>query len=164
MGLFRQPVGRGKEAIMRIAMLTTLLLVLVGNVGCLSPIALTTMGTAGSDAPYAFNHIRGGQAEGFYIAKYDGVIAATLHAGEALSLELKEKKMEKDKAFFRFYDARKDRIDLLIERRSDTMTSIKFDVGWFGSVAYGRLMAREIVSELNQSDSFLEDWTHKISD
>ncbi len=148
---------------MRLGILTTLSFILVCNVGCLSPIALSTMGTAGSDAPFVFNHLRGGQAESFCIAKYDDVIAATLRAGEALSLKLIEKKIEKDQVSFRFCDAKKERIDLLIERRSDTMTSIKFDVGWFGSVAFGRIMAQQIVSELNQSESFLEDWTYEIN-
>lgn len=52
------------------------------------------------------------------------------------------------------------RIGLSIEWRSDTMTSMKFDVGWFGSVAFGRLMAQQIIAELKESDSFLEDWPH----
>ena len=117
------------------------------------------MGTAGSNAPVAFNNSGGGKGESFWIAQYDDVIDAVLQASEVLSLELKEKTIEKDQAFFRFYDAKKERTDLFIERRSDTMTSIKFDVGWFGSVAFGRLMARQIIDELNESGSFLEDWT-----
>ena len=148
---------------MRLGTLITLVVVLFSNIGCLSPIALSTMGTVGSNAPVVSNHLRVGQSESFCIAKYADVIAATLRAGEALSLEVKENKVEKDQAFFRFYDAKKDGIDLFIERRSDTVTSIKFDVGWFGSVAFGHLMARQIVSELNQSESFLEDWTYKIN-
>ncbi len=148
---------------MRLETLIVLFIVLVCNVGCLSPFAISTMGTVGSNAPVAFNNSGGGKGESFWIAKYDDVIAATLRAGEALSLEVKEKKIENDQTFFRFYDAKRERIDLFIERRSDTMTSIKFDVGWFGSVAFGRLMAQQIISELNESESFLEDWTPKIN-
>jgi hypothetical protein len=148
---------------MRLGTLIALFIVLVCIVGCLSPVGLNTMGTAASNAPVAFNNSGEGQGESFWIAKYDDVIAATLRAGEALSLEIKEKKVEKDQAFCRFYDAKKERIELFVERRSDTMTSIKFDVGWFGSIAFGRLMARQIISELSESDSFLEDWTHKIN-
>jgi hypothetical protein len=148
---------------MRLGRLIALFVVLVGNVGCLSPVALNTMGVAGSNAPVAFNHSGGGQGESFWLANYDDVIEATLRAGETLALEVKERKIEKDQAFIRFYDAKKEKIDLSIERRSDTMTSIKFDVGWFGSVAFGRLMARQIISELNESESFLEDRTHKIN-
>jgi len=105
----------------------------------------------------------GGQGESFWIAKYDDVIAATLRAGEALSLELKEKKIENDQTFFRFYDDKNERIDLFIELRTDTMTSIKFKVGWFGSVAFGRLLARQIIFELNKSGSFLEDWSSETN-
>jgi hypothetical protein len=39
------------------------------------------------------------------------------------------------------------------------MTSIKFDVGWSGLIAIGRLMARQIIYELDDSKSFLENWT-----
>jgi len=148
----------------RLFTLTTLLVVLVFNIGCHAPIAIGIMGAVGSDSPIVYNHLQGDQSESFCIAKYGDVIAATLNAGEALSLEVKEKKVDKDQAFFRFLDAKKEKIDLFIERRSDTVTSIKFDVGWLGSVAFGRLMARQIVSELNQSESFLEDWTNKIND
>ena len=144
---------------MRLVRLIALFIFLIYNVGCLAPIALNSMGAASSTAPVAFNNLGGGKGESFWIAQYDDVIAATLRAAEALSLEVKGNKVEKDQAFFRFYDAKTERIDLFIERRSDTMTSIKFDVGWFGSVAFGRLMARQIISELNESESFLEDWT-----
>ena len=144
---------------MRPVTLIALLFVLVCNVGCLSPIALTTMGTAGSDAPAVFGHLHAGQGETFCIAKYDDVVAASTRAGEVLSLDAKQKKVEQDQTFFRFYDATRERIDLFIVRRSETLTSIKFDVGWFGSVALGRLMTRQIISELSKSKSFLEHWT-----
>ena len=144
---------------MRIVRLIALCIVLICNVGCLSPLAISTMGTAASDAPVAFHNSGGGKGESFWIAQYDDVIDAALRAGEALSLEVKEKKIEKDQAFFRFYDGKKERIDLFIERRTATMTSIRFNVGWFGSVAFGRLIARQIIDELNDSASFLEDWT-----
>ena len=148
---------------MRLGTLIALFIVLVCNVGCLSPVAINTMGTAGSNAPVAFSNEGGGQGESFWIAKYDDVVAATLRAGETLSLELKEKRIENDQSFFRFQDVKNERIDLFIERRTDTMTSIKFNVGWFGSVAFGRLLARQIINELNESGSFLEDWTHETN-
>jgi hypothetical protein len=143
---------------MRIFRLIVLFIALTFNVGCLSLIAISTMGTVGSGAPVVFHNSGTGKGESFWIAKYDDVIAATSRAAEALSLELKEKKIEKDQTFFRFCDAKKDSIDLFIERRSDTMTSLKFDVGWFGSATFGRLMVRQIIDELIDSGDFLEDW------
>ena len=65
---------------------------------------------------------------------------------------------KKDQTFFRFYDSTKERIDVFIERRSDKMTSLKFGVGWFGSIAFGRLMVYQIVDELIDFGDFLEDW------
>ena len=62
---------------------------------------------------------------------------------------------------FRFYDDKGERIDLFVERHTDSLTSIKFDVGWFGSVAFGRLFARQIIFELHKSESFLEDWSYE---
>lgn len=132
-------------------------------VGCLSPIALSTMETTGNETPVVINHAGHGQGDGFFNAEYNEVTAATLRAAEALSLDVKEKKVEKDQALFRFYDATKDRVDIFIVRRSNTMTSIKYDVGWFGSDAFGHLMFREIVSELHRSKSILQDGMTNIN-
>lgn len=136
---------------MRIGNLLVVLFPLVCNVGCLSPAALGTMETTGNEAPVVLDHFGRGQGEGFFVAEYDDVKAATLRAAHALSLEVKDQKVEKNKAFFRCYDAVNDRVDVFIVRRSETVTSIRYDVGWFGSVGLGRLMFREIVSELHRS-------------
>ena len=58
----------------------------------------------------------------------------------------------------RYDDGKANKIKLFIERRTDTLTSIVFDVGWFGSIAFGRLTARQIIAELDQAGAFLEDW------
>ena len=137
---------------------------LICIVGCLSPIAINTIGAAGSGTPVASNFLGGGKGESYWIARYDDVTAAALRAGEALSLEVKEKKIEKDRTLIRFSDGQDKKIDLVIDRRTDTMTSILFDVGWFGSVAFGRLLANQIIDELKDSNAFLEDWTPEIND
>ena len=143
--------------------LVAMFIFLICNVGCLSPVAMSTIGAAGSGTPVAFNHMGGGKGESFWIARYDDVTAAALRAAEALSLEVREKKIENDRTFFRFSDAKDKKIDLVIDRRTDTLTSILFDVGWFGSVAFGRLLANQIIFELNDSDAFLEDWKPAIN-
>jgi hypothetical protein len=129
------------------------------NVGCMVPIASSTIGAAGGAIPAAFNYKGGGKGESYWLVRYDDVVTATILAGEALSLELKEKKVEADQTFFRFYDDKEARIDLLIEHRTDTMTSIQVDVGRSGSIAFARLMARKIIFELKKADAFVEDWT-----
>jgi len=143
--------------------LIALFIFLICIIGCLSPIAINTIGAAGSNTPVAFNVLGGGKGESYWIARYDDVTAAALRAGEALTLEVREKKIEKDRTFIRFSDAKDKKIDLTIDRRTDTMTSILFDVGWFGSVAYGRLLANQIIDELKDSNTFLEDWTPEIN-
>ena len=143
---------------------TALFSFLIWNVGCFSPLALTTIGAAGSGAPVAINHLGGGRGESYWIARYEDVTAAAMRAAKVLSLEVKEKKIEKERAFFRFSDAENKTIALTIERRTATMTSVLFDVGWRGSVAFGHLLVNQIEFELTESDSFLEDWTPDTRD
>ena len=143
---------------MRIVRPAALLMILICNVGCLSPLAINTVGTAGSAAPVASNNLGGGRGESFWLAQYRDVIKAILQTGENLSLELKQERIEQDQAFFRFLDTAGERIDLVVERRTDTMTYILFDVGWFGSVAFGRLVFRQIIYELDESGDFVKDY------
>jgi Protein of unknown function (DUF3568) len=159
----KDSIPRGKIISMRIGTLLALLFPLVCIVGCLSPIALGTMETTGNETPVVLNHLGRGQDEGFFNAKYDDVTAATLRAAEALSLEVKEKKVAVNQASFRFFDAKDDVIDIFVVRRSDTMTSLKYDVGWFGSLAYGHLMFKQIISELHRSGSFPHGCKPKIN-
>ena len=149
---------------MAIVKLIALCMVLLCNVGCLSSIGASTLGTAGSNAPVAFSRSGSGKGESYWLAQYDDVVAATVRAGEVLSLTVDEEKIEEDKAFFRFSDDKAKKIKLFIERRTDTMTSIRFDVGRSGSLAFGRLMARQIINELDKSGSFLEEYKSTIHD
>ena len=129
------------------------------NGGCVSPFVMQTAGgAAGGAAPSSSENLGRGKGESYFIARYDDVVEAALKAGEALSLEIKEKKVEAQQASIQYVDGKADKINLLIERRTDTMTSILFDVGWFGSMAFSHMMARQITDELDQAGAFLEDW------
>ncbi len=147
----------GKK-IVTIVRSTVLLVILTCYTGCLSPLAINTAGTAGSAAPVASNNLGGGRGETFWLAEYRDVIQAVLQTGENLSLEITEERIEQDQAFFRFQDTKGDRIDLVIERRTDTMTYILFNVGWFGSLAFGRLVFNQIISELDEAGDFIKDY------
>jgi hypothetical protein len=125
---------------------------------------MNTVGAAGSGAPVAFNNLGGGKGETYWIARYDDVIEAALRAGEVLSLVVNDKKIEADRTFLSFADLKDKKIDLIIERRTETMTSIMFDVGWSGSTTFGRIMANQIIFELQDSNAFLEDWAPKINE
>ena len=129
------------------------------NSGCVSPFAIQAAGGAASGAaPSSSENLGRGKGESYFIARYDDVVKAALRAGEVLSLEMQEKKVEAQQASLQFVDGKDDKISLLIERRTDTMTSILFDVGWFGSIAFGRMMAKQVIAELDQAGAFLEDW------
>jgi hypothetical protein len=48
-------------------------------------------------------------------------------------------------------------LNVLIERRTETLTYALFDVGLFGSKSLGRLMARQIVFEMAEAGAFLRN-------
>lgn len=128
------------------------------NTGCLSSSALYTLGSASAGAPVTFEAEGGGQAEGFWIARFDDVVAATLRAGQALSLELKEESVQDGQATIHYSDQKGKQIKLFIEIRTDTVTSMHIDIGWFGSVGLARLLIRQVVFELYEAGAFLQDW------
>ena len=128
--------------------------------GCLSPLAIQAAGgAAGGSAPSASEYRGAGKGESYFIAHYEDVLQAVLKTGKILSLELEEKKVDKGRASFRYFGGKANKIDLVIELRTETMTSLLFDVGWSGSIAFGRLMARQIHFELMDAGAFLVDWT-----
>jgi len=128
--------------------------------GCMSPLAIQAVGgAAGEIAPAASNYRGAGKGESYFIAHYEDVVQAVIKAAEALSLELKEKKVDQDRATFEYYAGKENKINLLIERRTKSMTSILYDVGWTGSIAFGRLMDRQITDELHDAGAFLVDWS-----
>jgi hypothetical protein len=135
-----------------------ILMIILG--GCLPTLPIQAVGgAAGGVVPSASEYRGAGRGESYCIAHYDDVIQAVLASGKTLSLELKEKQVDEDRVFLKYYAGKENRINILIEPRTETMTSIFFDVGWTGSLALGRLMARQINFELEQSGAFLVDWT-----
>jgi len=125
--------------------------------GCVPPLVISEV--AGGTVPVAFSSSGRGRAESYWVAAYDDVVVAVLRTQKALALEVKEKKVKGDETFFRLSDSAKDRIDLIVKRRSAKVTSIRFDVGWFRSLAFGRLVARQIIFELDKAGAFPVDWT-----
>jgi hypothetical protein len=94
-----------------------------------------------------------GRVTRFEIAKYEDVIEASRLAAENLSLDLKEEKIEGNRASFRYFDEKDQKIDLRIERRTDTITFIEVDVGIFGPQGLGLLTLNQILNELPEHKS-----------
>lgn len=138
----------------RAAGLSLLWAVLALCSGCQAPMALGAFESLGSASPTAFHHMGRGKIESFWAARFEEVVKGTEAAGQALSLTLIEKKVEKDQAAYRYKDDRGDQLSLAIERRTAAVTSILIDVGLTGSPAFAKLVARQILSELMEAGVF----------
>ena len=102
-----------------------------------------------------------GRGDSFWVARYDDVVKAALRAGRTLELELREKTVEEDNATLVFADDRDTEITLRIERRTATVTRIRYDVGSRNLESFARLVGQQIIDELNDADAFLVDWSDK---
>ena len=111
-----------------------------------------------SGAPVAFNSTGRGKGESAWFARYDDVVQATLNAGKKLSFKLEKKMIGRDQSTFNYTDDKGTKLEILVERRTETLTRVRFNVGLFGKTSIGRLMARQIVFEIAQADNFLRDW------
>jgi hypothetical protein len=135
--------------------LSAWLLSFAGLNGCAAPLAVQGLSAT---SPVAFSHTGSGKGDSFWLAPYDDVVRATQRAGQALSLEPERKEIGEDQPVFHYVDGKGNQLDVLIERRTATMTYARFDVGLFGSKGMSRLMARQIVFEMTAAGAFLRNW------
>ena len=137
-------------------MLIMICLILVAIFGCTVPLAVT--GISGA-SPVAFNYLGKGKSESSWLARYDDVVAATLQAGKTLSLVLEEQETGENTTTLHYADLVGDKMDVRVERRTDTLTWIHLDVGIFGLISMSRLMARQIKFEIAIAGAYLRDWS-----
>lgn len=123
--------------------------------GCAAPLATQGLSIG---VPAAFDSTGKGSGDSAWLARYNDVVQATLDAGHTLSLKLVTQTIEKDKSSLIYIDDTGSEIKILIERRTETVTAARFDVGFFGSTNIGRLMVRQIIFEMAEADKFLRDW------
>jgi hypothetical protein len=123
--------------------------------GCTAGLAMQGLS---SGSPVAFNATGRGKGDSAWFARYDDVVQATLRAGEKLSFKLEKKNIGKDQSDFKFVDAKGKKLEMLIERRTESLTWARFNVGLLGSTSIGRLMARQIIVEVAGAKDFLRDW------
>lgn len=124
--------------------LAVLSILLANTYGCTACI----VGPAASAAGAGATRVQMGKATRFEIAQYEDVIKASRLAAENLALILKKEKIEANRASLNYLDDKDQRIDLLIEPRTDTITYIEVDVGMFGPPGLGLLMLNQILDEL----------------
>ncbi|MGB5923159.1 MAG: DUF3568 family protein, partial [Syntrophobacteria bacterium] len=127
-------VSTSKSAVM----LAVLCILLAGTYGCTACLVGSSAAKVGAGAAGAgVTRFEMGRVTRFEIAQYEDVIEASRLAAENLSLNLKEEKIEENRASFSYLDDKDQKIDLLIERRTDTITYIEVDVGIFGPQGLG---------------------------
>jgi thymidylate kinase len=110
-----------------------------------------------SASPTALHHLGKGKVESFWVAGFGDVVTGAEAAARSLALTPAEKKIEKDRAALRFVDDRGDSVALWVERRTARVTSVLIDVGFTGSMAFAKLVARQIVVELIEAGVFPDD-------
>ena len=112
--------GGGLSMIKKLIVLAAFFcLFLAGLSGCTAPIVFQGVS---SGAPVAFKSTGRGQGESTWLARYDDVVQATLRAGQALSLQLEKKAIGPDQSIFHFIDDKGNKLQILIERRTESMT------------------------------------------
>ena len=135
-------------------MLAVLCILLASSYGCTTACLVGSAATVGAGAAEAgVTRFEMGRVTRFEIAQYEDVIEASCLAAENLSLDLKEEKIEENRASFRYLDDKDQKIDLLIERRTDTLTYIRVDVGIFGPQGLALLTLNQILNELAEDET-----------
>ena len=137
-----------------VLVLAVLCVLLASTYGCTTACIMGSAATVGAGATEAgVTRFEMGRVTRFEIAQYEDVIVASRLAAENLSLDLKEEKIEENRASFKYLDDKDQKIDLLIERRTDTLIYIRVDVGIFGPQGLGLLMLNQILSELAEDET-----------
>lgn len=135
-------------------MLAVLCILLANTYGCTTACLVGSAATVGAGAAEAgVTRFEMGRVTRFEIAQYEDVIEASRLAAKNLSLDLKEEKIEENRALFKYLDDKDQKIDLLIERRTDTLIYIRVDVGIFGPQGLALLTLNQILLELAEDET-----------
>ena len=118
-----------------------------------------TVGTSTSEA--GISRYESGRVKSFELARYEDVVEATRRAGQVSSLELRKETTETNKTTLHYVTDENDKVKVLIERRTDTLTYIEVDVGLFGSKGLAIFMINNIIHEIASGGKYLEGWSHQ---
>jgi len=133
-----------------------------GCAACLSPLVLGPSATVGSTAGESgISRYESGRVKSFELALYDDVVEATRRAGEAISLQLLKEDTQTDQTTLYYLAGEKEKVKVLIERRTATLTYIQIDVGLFGSRGLAILMINQIVNEIASAGKYLQEWPYQ---
>jgi hypothetical protein len=149
----------------RLLSLAAIWLVLTAGCGCASCLGSCLFGpsvSVGSNAGEAgISHYESGRVKSFELARYEDVVEATRRAGEVTSLELRKEESATNQTTLHYVTGKNDKVKVLIERRTDTLTYVEIDVGLFGSKGLAIFMINNIIHEIASEGKYLEGWSHQ---
>jgi hypothetical protein len=146
-------------------MINTILLIsavcffLITTTACTTATLITGMSAAPSGVSSASG--LGSKVRSYQLVRYEDAVEAAQRAADTLSLENQEKDIKEGRAHLRYMNEKEEVIDIIIERRTATITFIQVDVGFFGPTGMSRLMLLQILDEIEEAGDFLEKWTIK---
>ena len=106
-----------------------------------------------SSAPPGVSQARGPGSKviSYQIVDFEDAVKGTISAAETLSLENKKEDIKDNRAEMRYTDEKGQVVDIIIERRSPTVTTIQADAGFFGPRGFTRLVLLQILHELDKA-------------
>ena len=120
-----------------------------------------TLITRASSAPSGVSHASGPGSKviSYQVVRFVDAVNCAVRAAEALSLEKTRKDIKDNRARLQYVDEKNQPVDIIIERRSATITTIQVNAGFFGPKGLTRLVLLQIIEELDQAGAHLEDWS-----
>ena len=128
--------------------------------GCAIPLVTALPSVLGA-SPVVADYLEAGRIDSFWVAGYDDVLTALMRAEKRLSLNAGEKTFEDGRATLRYTDDLENKIDIRIERQTETVTRARIDVGSDRFLGLARLIGRQVVAELNDMNGFRADWSRE---
>lgn len=133
-----------------------------GCAGCISPCLFGPSVNVGSSAGQAgVSRYETGRVKSLELARYEDVVEATRRAGEAISLELQKESTDTDRTTLSYIDGKNEKVKVLIERRTATLTYVQIDVGLFGSKGLALVVINQIIYEISSKGGYLQGWSHQ---
>ena len=145
--------------IKHLLLISAVCLFLTTITACTTATLITGMSAAPSGVSSASG--LGSKVRSYQIVRYEDTVEAAQRAADTLTLENQVKDIQEGRAHLRYMDEKEVVIDILIERRTATITFIQVDVGFFGPAGMSRLMLLQILDEIEEVGDFLEKWTIK---
>ncbi len=94
---------------------------------------------------------RAGKSDTYINANWQDVVGAMRRTCEKLSLIPIKEESHPEQLKVKYHDDRAQEVTITIVRRTQTMTELHVDVGFFGPEGLGRLVLREMAHELPRS-------------